>query len=471
MPSANIAFDNVPSTIRKPGIYTEFNTKMAVNTLPANLHKCIVIGQRLAAGSVAANVLVDIFSDDEAAVYFGRGSIAHLMVRAAVKANRYLSLQAIALDDAGAGVAANGTVTITGPAAASGALRLNVNQQAVDIAIASGDSASAIAAALNAQIALQPDLPITATVLVGVVTITAKNKGTLGNAIKLSTVVNATGVAAVATAMTSGLTDPDITAALTPIYNSGHTIIISGYNDQTSLTALRTHINAVSGPQEKRRVRAVFGHTGTYAQATTLATAINSGRMLCALVPNAYEASYEVAAAMAAVAAGEEDPARPLNGLELVGLIPPPMANWLSETQIEAALHNGVTPTRVGPGNVVQIVRAITSYLVNANSVPDISMLDWTTIGTMDYTATAIEQRIGLRFPRDKKSARTKSRLEDETMNVLYKLEELEIVENVKKGDVLIEDDLVDPNRYNSRIKVDVVNGLHVIAQRLDLIL
>lgn len=471
MPSANIAFDNMPSSRRTPGIGSEFNLRMAVNTLPANLYKCIVIGQRIAAGSVLANVATDIFSDDDAAVYFGRGSIAHLAVRAAIKANRYLSLQAIALDDAGAGVAASNTVTITGPASGNGALRLNVNQQKVDIAIASADTANAIAAALNAQIALQPDLPITATVLAGVVTLTAKNKGTLGNAIKVSTVVNSTGVTAVATAMSGGLNDPDISAALTAIYNAGHTLIFCAYNDTANMTALRTHINAVSAPFEKRRVRAVIAHTGTYAQSTTLAASINSGRLLELLLPNAYESSSEVAAVMGAVAASEEDPARPLNSMELVGLLPPPIANWLSETQIEAALHNGVTPTRVGPGNVVQVVRAVTTYTVNANGVPDISMLDWTTIGTLDYTANAIEQRLALRFPRDKKSIRTKAKIEDEIMNVLYKLEELEIIENVKKGDVFIEDDLVDPNRYNIKIKVDVVNGLHVIAQRLDLIL
>lgn len=472
MPSPNIAFDNVPSTIRKPGIYTEFNTKMAVNTLPANLYNVIVIGQRLAAGTVAANTAVDIFSDDEAAVYFGRGSIAHLSVRAAIEANRYLSLQAIALDDAGAGVAASDTVTITGPATSNGALRLEVDDQVVDIAIASGDTANAIAAALNAQAALQPDLPVTATVLAGVVTLTAKNKGTLGNAIKVAvTLSGASGVAAAVVAMSGGLNDPVMSGSLTAIYNAGHHIIISAYNDQTNLTALRTHIDAVSGPQEKRRCRAVFAHTGTYAQATTLATAINSGRMLCVLNPSSKQAVYKVAAAMAAVAASEEDPARPLNGLPLGGITPPPMANWLSETQIEAALHNGVTPVRIGPGNKVQIVRAITSYLVNANNVPDISMLDWTTIGTLDYVAKAIEEVIGLRFPRDKKSVRTKARLADAIYGVLLKLEELEIIENVKKEDILIEDDSVDPNRYNVRIKVDVVNGLHVIAQRLDLIL
>jgi phage tail sheath gpL-like len=471
MSSKDIAFSTIPEGTRKPGVYTEYNLSGAVNSLPANSYKVVVVGQRLAAGSVAANVVMDVSSSDDAATYFGRGSTAHLAVMDAIAANKYMSLQAVAVDDAGAGVAGSGTVTITGPATGSGALRLSVNENNVDIAIGSTDTATAIATALNAQIAAQPNLPITATVSAGVVTVTAKNKGTLGNAIKLSTVVSAAGVTATATALTGGLNDPDISSALTAIYNAGHGIIVSCLNDSANLTALKTHLNAVSGAMEKRRARAVIANTGTYSGAVSMASSINSGRILEVLVPNAYEASYEVAAIMAAIAASEPDPARPLNGMELVGLTPSPLANWLSETQIEAALHNGVTPTRVGPGNVVQIVRAVTTYTLNAAGVPDVSMLDWTTLGTLDYVANAVEVAIQLRLPRDKKTARTIERLRDVVYEVLMKCEDAEYIKNVQKSDILIEDDLTDATRTNTRIRVNVVSGMHVIAQRLDLIL
>ncbi len=89
MPSANIAFDQIPASIRKPGKYFEFNTKLAVRTLPGNLQKTLIVGQRLAAGTVLANVAVDVFSDADAATFFGRGSVAHLMARFALQANNY----------------------------------------------------------------------------------------------------------------------------------------------------------------------------------------------------------------------------------------------------------------------------------------------------------------------------------------------------------------------------------------------
>ena len=53
----------------------------------ANLSRGL-IGQRLAAGTVQAGVATTVFSDTEAATYFGRGSVLHQMARAAIKANR-----------------------------------------------------------------------------------------------------------------------------------------------------------------------------------------------------------------------------------------------------------------------------------------------------------------------------------------------------------------------------------------------
>jgi phage tail sheath gpL-like len=473
MASPNISFSEIPASIRKPGKYVEFNTALAVRTLPANLQKVLIIGQRLASGSVLADVPTDVFSDDQAATYFGRGSIIHRMVIAAIKANAYLQLTCIAVDDAGGSVAASGTVTISGPATGSGTLTLNVGPDSVTIAISSGDAANSIAAALNAELAKYPNLPVSATVLNAVVTLTAKNKGTLGNQIKVSAAVTAAGVGAAIVAMASGATDPTLTTTLAAVFASGHHVLISAWNDQTSLTALRTHLDAVSNGLEMRGAVGVYGHTGTLANATTLAGQVNSGRITGALLPSSQSLPYEVAAAYGAVIAFEEDPARPLNFLELLGIATNPQANWLSRTEQENALNNGVAPLEIGPGSRVQIVRAITTYTLDPQSIPDIALLDLMTIRSMDYVRKAVRERIALRFPRDKKTRRVKSKVRSEILDVLYKLEELEIVENVAENaaGVLVEDDLQDPTRLNAKIPCDVVNGLHVFAARIDLLL
>jgi phage tail sheath gpL-like len=136
-------------------------------------------------------------------------------------------------------------------------------------------------------------------------------------------------------------------------------------------------------------------------------------------------------------------------------------------------LYNGVTPLEVGPGEVVQIVRAVSTYIHDPQGIDDISLLDITTIRTLNYVRKAVRERIALRFPREKLSSKTPEKVRDQILDVLYKLEELEIVEEVAANEdgVICERDLQDPNRLNAKIPVDVVNGLHVFAGRIDLLL
>jgi phage tail sheath gpL-like len=474
MSSPNVSFANIPSSIRKPGKYFEFNTALAVRTLPANAQKVLLIGQRMAAGTVLAGVITDVFNDADAGKYFGYGSQLHMMASAAITTYPYIALQAIALDDAGGGIAATGTMTITGSATAAGAVAVNVANDQVTVAVANADTPTIIATAIVAAITAASYIPVTAANVAGVITFTSKNKGTLGNQIKLSAAITgATGVTAPVVPMASGATDPVLTAALAAIYTAGHTIIACALNDTASLQALRNHLDNVSGPMEQRGAVGTAGHVGTLAQSTTVAASINSGRVTEGLVPSTLSLPFEVAAAYAALLASEEDPARPLNTLAIKGIGVIPLANRLSRVEQENALANGVTPFEVGPGDKVQVVRAVSTYTLDANSIPDISLLDITTIRTLDYVRKAMRERISLRFPRDKLSSRTAAKVRSELLDVLYKLEELEIVENVElwKDGLIVERDSQDPSRLNAKIPTDVVNGLHVFGGRIDLIL
>lgn len=473
MASPNISFDTLPSSIRKPGKYLEFNTKLAVRTLPGNLQKLVLIGQRLAAGTVLAGQIVDVFSDAEAGVMFGRGSHLHAMCAAALQANPYLQLSAVALDD-GAGVAATCTVTFTGTATSAGTVTLWIGDVRVDLPVSVGDTAAGEATALKTLIDTLPDLPMTASVAAAVVTLTAKNKGTLGNQIKVSaSMALAAGLTVAASSVSGGTADPDIQPALTALFAAGHHVLSTSLQDSANLTKLRTHLDGVSHALESRGAVGTYALTSTLAAATTLAASINSGRISAALLPGTISLPWEVAAAYAAVIAGEEDPARPLNTLALTGIAAAPIANRLTRTEQENCLNNGVTPLEVGPGEKVQIVRAVTTYTKDPQGILDISMLDLTTIRTLDYVRRACRDRISLRFPREKLSQRTEAKVWSELFDVLLKLEELEITENVlaNKDKLLTERDSQDPNRLNARIPCDVVNGLHVFAGRIDLYL
>ncbi|KLU15429.1 phage tail sheath C-terminal domain-containing protein [Xenorhabdus griffiniae] len=476
-----ISFDTIPSSIRKPGKYFEFNTRMATRTLPGNPQRVLIIAPMGAQAQAAALTPLDIYSDNEAARQFGAGSLAHLMARAAIQANSYLQLQVIGIETAAAGKAATATLSLTGAATGSGTLYLWVGDQRLDIAVESGDSLTILNSAVVAAVEAATALPVTAATRNQgtdetpryVITLTARQAGEFGNAIHLQAGCTAKGMGITLSGMAGGENDPDIQPALDAVFAAGHQIIISPFSTQTALLALRTHLDKTGNAMEQRGAIGVAGWTGTLATGTTLAGEINAGRLTLGWYPGSAKLPAELAAAYGAVIASEEDPARPLNTLPLAGMDITPVTHRASRNEQENALHNGLTPIEVGAGNRVQIVRAITTYTRNAEGVDDIALLDLTTLRTLDYTRKACRERISQRFPRDKLNERTRQKVRSELLDVLLKLEESEILENVEanKDKLIVERNDKDPNRLDAEIPADVVNGLHVFAGRIDLYL
>lgn len=474
MASANINFEKIPASTRKPGVYAEWNTKLAVRNLPTNRQRVLLIAQHTTnLGAVSA--LTDVYSAAEVAERYGAGSQAHLMADAAIKAYANAALSIITLADHSAGVAASGKITITGNATTQGVLRVGIgNADVLMVPVAAGDSADTVGKAVKAAIAAQPGLPVSAAEAAGVVTITAKNKGAEGNAIRLLAACTAAGISTTVTAMANGLVNPDIAAALNAVVAEGHHIIACGINDETNLLKLRAHLDTVASPMEKRWAIGVYGQTGTLAQATTLAGRLNHGHIVSAWYRGTPSLPCELAAAFAAVMASEEDPARPLNTLALNSIGVCESKDKTMRTEQENALYNGVTPIETSPaGTQAQIVRAITTYTKTANGTADESLLDVTTVRTLIYVSHACVDRIALRFPRDKLSDRTPPRVRSELIDVLMRCEELEILERVEENlpKLIVERDLQNTGMLNCRIPSDVVNGLHVVGMVVDLYL
>lgn len=364
-----IAFDTIPASIRKPGAYVEFNTSLAVRTLPTNKQKICLIVPLGTGSTVAANVPTPVYSAIQATALFG-GTVAAEMVAAIIATNRYADISAV-----------------------------------------------------------------------GVVVV--------------------------------GSTEPVIASALDSTALGGFTILVPAWFSAVALTALRTHIQTYTSSIEQQGIIGVGAVITTSAAATTLAAALNSGSISLAVLPGTASTDRQVAAAYAGMIASEEDPARPLNTLVLSGIQVPAITQRMGRTEQEAALANGVTPLEVGAGDVIQIVRAITTYTKSAAGAADVSLLDLTTIRTLYYVRSACRDRIRLRFPRSKLSTKTPAAVRGELLDVLKKLEELEIVQAVDANadGLVIEVSLQDVSRLNASIPADVVNGLHVFAGRIDLLL
>lgn len=123
-----------------------------------------------------------IYSANEAREKFGAGSVAALMAIQHFCTCPELPLYVAPLADPATGaVAAEHTITIGGPATASGILSMGIMDYPVAVSVIVGATADSIAIALAAEINKLLDLPFTAAAVAGVVTLTAKNKGLVGN--------------------------------------------------------------------------------------------------------------------------------------------------------------------------------------------------------------------------------------------------------------------------------------------------
>ena len=474
---SNISFDTIQPGMRKPGVYMEFNTRLAVNTLPGNPQRMLVIGPMLAAGSAPALTPVQVFSDDEGDTLFGAGSLVAAMIRAAIRANKYLQLEAIGLPEVegSAGKAASGGLLIAGTAGKSGTLSLWIAGERVAINVASGDTGAALMTRLETAMASLLTLPVTGDIDSESATlkITARTKGEWGNAISLSATTTATGLTLTVTPMANGEMDPDIQPALDAVFAAGHNIIISPYSSPAALAALSEHLTATGSAMEQRGAIGCAGWTGSLGTGISLAADVNDARISMPWYRGSVSLPGVLAAAYGAVMAAEEDPARPLNDQPLVGMDVVAMPQQTGRNEQESALHNGLTPIEVGPGNTVQIVRAISTYTVTPQGTEDVSLLDVTSIRTLDYTRKACRDRIRLRFPNEKNTARIRGKVRSELYDVLMKLEAAEILENVERWQdrLIVEPSESDANRVDAIIPADVVNGLHVFAGRIDMIL
>lgn len=481
----NISFAKIPLDLRTPGAYVEFDNSLAVQGLPLQQHRILVLGQRLASGVVAANVPTRITSAAQAEEAFGRGSMLSHMLAALKAANSRTDCWALALDDVGAGAAAVGSLTFTGTTTANGVIHLYIAGVYVPVPIASGVLAAATATAVAAAITARTDLVVTAAVD-GVdatkVNLTCRHKGEIGNAIDLR--VNygfnqrlPASLAVAIVAPTGGTTSPDIATAIAAIAGTQYHSLVTPWTDASNLTKLEEELADRWGPMNQRDGHAFAAVAGNLGAMTALGSTRNSPHVTLAGAGRSPSPPWLWAAVVAAIDAAEPDPARPRQTLVLPGILPPLDADRLGRDDRELLLFDGVSSFVVDDGGRVLVERLITTYQTNASGFPDVSYLDIETMRTLAYLRFSVRARIAQRFPRHKladdgtvfatgQAVATPSLIRAELLHLFREWEASGLVEGFEqfKADLVVERDSNDANRVNAILPPDIVNQLRVFA-------
>lgn len=486
-----ISFNQVPSQIRVPFLYAEFDNANAIQGPTRQPYRTLMIGQKLSAGTQAALTPVIVSSKAQAKTLFGQGSMLHDMVQHYFNNGGVIPLTCVALDDVGAGVQATGEIAFTGTATAAGTVTAYIGGKKVQAAVASGDDASDVAAALTAAIEADDDFIVSAAATLGDVALTAKHKGAIFN--ELDVRVNyavedelPAGITAVVTAMSGGTSNPDVATVFAALDETQYVVVINPYTDSSNYTAAETELADRFGPLRQNDGYAISAHRAASLSAqSTFGNARNSQFTVIqdVLGPNS---PWHWASALAGVIAqyGSIDPARPFQTLPLIGLLPPTSSERRTLEERNTLLYSGITSFDVDAGDVVRVDRVITTYKENALGAEDTSYLDLNTLLTLSYLRYDYRNRILLKFPRHKlandgtrfgpgQAIVTPKVMKAETINIFKEWELLGLVEGVDqfKEDLIVERNASDVNRLDVLLPPDLVNQLIVTGVKIGFLL
>lgn len=497
-----ISFNNIPTTVRTTGVYAEIDNSRALQGLAQNPHKVLIVGQKIAAGTVDYDTVTAITRANLADGYFGAGSILARMCNIFKDNNPNTELHAMCIGSGVGGVAASGAIDFSGAltgsvATVAGAYYLLVNGTKITVNIAEGDSGLAIVSKAYALINADSTLPVVAVsgASAGKLVLSAVCSGTMGNYINVRANYYAGestplcfSTAPTISALVGGTTDPSLDDVWAVIDGDQYHYVVQPYIDATNLTSIEDEMADRFLPLEDLQGHGFACVRGTQASCTTLGNSRNSPHNTIIGVYDSPTCPEEWAAAWGAKAAKylNIDPARPLHFLSLKGILPPPVENRFIRSERDILLYDGIATYVVDSGGKVLIERSITTYQSNALGLPDWSYLDVQTLATLGEIRYQYKTRMINRFiiPRFKLAddtfpvqpgtyVATPKTVKQETVSLFTLLRDKGYIENLDDfiDNLVVERDSSDVNRVNVLLPPDLINQFRVLAGLIQFIL
>lgn len=486
-----ITFDQISPTTRTVFVGAEFDSSQSQQGPSILAYRALLIGQKITAGAAAANTLVRVSSVDQVIAAAGRGSMLHNQAIDWYANNKATELWLGVLADDGAGTAATGTIVVSGPATAAGTIALYLGGERITVGVASGDAATAIATAIAAAVNAAVNLPVTAGASTATVTLTHRHKGLVGNSYDVrhsfaSGEALPAGVGLTITAVggvVAGAGNPSLTTLIAAMGDMWFHVIAHPYTDATSLSAIEAEMLSRSGPDRQIDGLAITSAAGSFSTLTTLGGARNSrySAIVAQPGPAPLTPPSEFAAAFAAVTAlsATADPARPLQTLQLAGVVAPPEQALWTSAERNLLLFDGIATTVRAAGAAVQIDRAITTYQTSPAGSDDEAYLDVATIFTLLYLRHDFNSTVKRRWPRHKladdgtrfgagQAIVTPKTARAAALVWFREKEEQGLVEGYAQfaRDLVVERNAANRNRLDFLLPPDLINQLVMVATK-----
>lgn len=483
-----VSFKNTPSNLRVPLFYAEVDNSQA-NTAQF-LQRTLLIGQKTAAGSAPANVPIKVGGASEARTYAGPNSVLAQMASAYFANDPAGDVYLLPVDDPSGGVAATATLTFTSAATTNGSFVLYLAGTRYVLPVLTTQTTTQLAAALVALVNADPLCPVTASNVGAVVTLTSDNTGKVGNGHEVwvnyrgapSGEVLPAGLAYTLSVLSGGTgVRPLATDAIPSLGNDAFDFIVLQYPDATNLDELKTLLSDVNGRWSY--LQQLYGHvfcanSGTLGDNTTFGQARNNQHETVMAFAGGPSPVYHWAAAVAGAAAASlrNDPALPLQTVQVQGLIGLKRINQYTLTERNSLLYAGMSTFTVDDDGTVRLENVITTYQKNAFGAPDDSYLQIETLFTLAFVLRSLKAAITSKFARVKLAADgirttdpsvvTPSVIRGELIAKYRELEDLGLVQNgdAFKAALVVEKSKTNPNRVDVLWPGTLINQLRVFA-------
>jgi phage tail sheath gpL-like len=407
---SSIIVTGLTPSYKVPGVFSETQFGAGRISNGGAILKFLVIGLKGTTGSITLDGTPQLaLSPDDVDLLVQPGSEAARMAYQALRVPN-VALYIACPTPAGGAVAATATITITSttPHATTGEWRYRVSGILVSGAISTTATQNAIATAIGAGFNARTDMPVAATVLANVVTLTAKCAGIRGNQYILmqdktqlqSTVTSVLAGGAAVTGdgvfFVNGAGTESVSALLASISGKEYARIAVAQNDTTNLPLIETWLYDQSAFDINILQNAVCAVNGGLSAATTLATVtLNAERIQLLAMQNGESHPSEMAARWMSYRSVYEqiDPAASsqYNGYALTGIAPQTEDGdrWTKAEQ-NTLLNNGVTPVTTNDNGDAVIIRSVTTKCLT-NAVPDFRTLGTERPSAADFIRHGID--------------------------------------------------------------------------------
>ncbi len=498
-----VEFQQFPANWRQPLYYVEVDPSQA--GIPVSNPIALVVGHmnETTAPDPGApvnpqpfDVPIVIGALADATQYFGAGSMLESMFRAFFRNNFGTLVFALPIKQPTAGVAATGAITVTSPPTQQGILNLYIAGQLCPVGILQTDTVDTAAGAIADAINAMTSLPVTADATTGgICTLTAKFTGLASNDIYVTDSylgkyggqimpVGMTVTYPTKNKLANGIGNPNFDNGIANMGDQEYEYVAMPFWDTGAFITWDAEYGFTDNGRwgwARQQYGTVFSaYRDTYANLVLWGENNNSAVIsVMAMEPDIPTPSWEVAAAYASKGARSymNDPARPLQTLELTGILPPPKHKRFLLSQLNNLSYSGLATQRIDANNIPMIARESMMYQKNVYGIPDDAFELGTTLHTLAKLFRNQRHAITSKYPRHKladdgtrygvgQAIVTPSVIRAELV-AEYAVDEYNgLVENLNayKMNLVVERDPNNPNRINVIYPPDLVNQLRIFA-------